>query len=49
MKKITIANRNNATYEVKGNKPLLLELRSLGVDLPSVSYTHLTLPTMLMV
>ena len=34
MKKITIANRNNATYEVKGNKPLLLELRSLGVDLP---------------
>ena len=34
MKKITIANRNNATYEVKGNKPLLSELRSLGLDLP---------------
>ena len=34
MKKITIANRNNAIYEVKGNKPLLLELRSLGLDLP---------------
>ena len=34
MKKITIANRNNTTYEVKGNKPLLLELRLLGVDLP---------------
>ena len=32
MKKITIANRNNATYEVKGNKPLLSELRSLGLD-----------------
>ena len=34
MKKITIANRDNTTYEVKGNKPLLLELRSLGLDLP---------------
>ena len=34
MKKITIANRNNAIYEVKGHKPLLLELRLLGVDLP---------------
>ena len=34
MKKITIANRNNTTYEVKGNKPLLSELRSLGLDLP---------------
>ena len=34
MKKIIIANLNNAIYEVKGNKPLLLELRSLGVDLP---------------
>ena len=34
MKKITIANRNNITFEVKGNKPLLTELRSLGLDLP---------------
>ena len=34
MKKITIANRNNTTYEVRGNKPLLSELRSLGLDLP---------------
>ena len=34
MKKITIANRNNTTYEVKGNIPLLLELRALGLDLP---------------
>ena len=34
MKKITIANRNNVTFEVKGNKPLLTELRSLGLDLP---------------
>ena len=34
MKKITIANRNNSTYEVKGNRPLLLELRALGLDLP---------------
>ena len=34
MKKITIANRNNITYEVKGNRPLLSELRALGLDLP---------------
>ena len=34
MKKITIANRNNSTYEVKGSRPLLLELRALGLDLP---------------
>ena len=34
MKKITIANRNNTTYEVKGNRPLLLELLALGLDLP---------------
>ena len=34
MKKITIANRNNSTYKVKGNRPLLLELRALGLDLP---------------
>ena len=40
MKKITIANRNNATYEVKGNKPLLLELRSLGVDYHMVVNTE---------
>lgn len=31
---ITIANRENATYEVKGRKPLLDELREQGVDLP---------------
>lgn len=31
---ITIANRENANYEVKGRKPLLDELRDQGVDLP---------------
>jgi ferredoxin len=31
---ITIANRDNATYQVKGRKPLLDELRDQGVDLP---------------
>lgn len=31
---ITIANRNNAIYEVKGRKPLLEELRDQGVELP---------------
>ena len=34
MNKITIANRNNTIFEVKGIKPLLLELRSQGLDLP---------------
>ena len=34
MNKITIANRNNIIFEVKGHKPLLLELRSQGLDLP---------------
>ena len=34
MTKITIANRGNHFYKVKGNKPLLLELRSQGLDLP---------------
>ncbi len=34
MKKITIANRNNTIFEVKGTKPLLSELRSQGLDLP---------------
>ena len=34
MKKITIANRNNVTFKVKGIKPLLTELRALGLDLP---------------
>ena len=34
MKTITIANRNNAIYKVKGKRPLLLELLSLGLDLP---------------
>ena len=31
---ITIANRDNAAYEVAGRKPLLEELRAQGVDLP---------------
>ena len=34
MNKITISNRNNTIFEVKGTKPLLLELRSQGLDLP---------------
>ena len=34
MNKITIANRNNTIFEVKGTKPLLLELLSQGLDLP---------------
>ena len=34
MNKITIANRNNTIFEVKGTNPLLLELRSQGLDLP---------------
>lgn len=34
MKTITLANRNNATFEVSGRRPLLDELRDLGVDLP---------------
>ena len=34
MNKITIANRNNAIFKVKGTKPLLSELRSQGLDLP---------------
>ena len=33
---ITIANQDNATYQVKGRKPLLDELRDQGVDLPYV-------------
>lgn len=31
---ITIANRDNATYEVDAKKPLLDSLRDKGVDLP---------------
>ena len=34
MKTITIANRDNANYQVFGRKPLLEELRAQGVDLP---------------
>ena len=34
MNKITIANRENIFFEVRGNKPLLLELREQGLDLP---------------
>ena len=34
MRQITIANRGNAVYEVRGKKPLLDELREAGVDLP---------------
>ena len=34
MKKITLANRDNASYQVSGQRPLLDELRDQGVDLP---------------
>ena len=34
MNKITIANLENIFFEVRGNKPLLLELREQGLDLP---------------
>ena len=34
MMTITLANRDNVEYEVKGRKPLLDELRAQGVDLP---------------
>ncbi len=34
MNKITIANRENIFFEVKGNKPPLIELREQGLDLP---------------
>ena len=34
MNKITIANRNNTIFRVKGTKPLLSELLSQGLDLP---------------
>ena len=34
MNKITIANRENTFFEVTGKKPLLLELREQGLDLP---------------
>jgi len=34
MTRITIANRKNIFFQVKGNKPLLAELRSQGLDLP---------------
>ena len=34
MTKITISNRENIELEVKGQKPLLQELRDQGVDLP---------------
>jgi ferredoxin len=34
MTRITLANRDNATYEVTGRRPLLDELRDQGVDLP---------------
>lgn len=32
--RITLANRDQAVYHVKGRKPLLDELRDQGVDLP---------------
>ena len=32
--RITLANRDQAEYQVKGRKPLLDELRDQGVDLP---------------
>ena len=34
MTTITLANRGNATFEVRGRRPLLDELRDQGVDLP---------------
>ena len=34
MKTITLANRDNASYQVSGRRPLLDELRDQGVDLP---------------
>ena len=34
MTTITLANRDNASYEVTGHRPLLDELRDQGVDLP---------------
>ncbi|MEC7651649.1 MAG: 2Fe-2S iron-sulfur cluster-binding protein, partial [Pseudomonadota bacterium] len=34
MTTVTLANRGNATFEVMGRRPLLDELRDLGVDLP---------------
>ena len=34
MTRITLANRDQAVYQVKGLKPLLDELRDQGVDLP---------------
>ena len=34
MTRITISNRKNSTFKVKGNKPLLEELLAQGVDLP---------------
>ena len=34
MTRITLANRDQAVYQVKGRKPLLDELRDQGVDLP---------------
>ena len=34
MKRITLANRDNAAFEVTGRRPLLDELRDQAVDLP---------------
>ena len=34
MTTIILANRDNASYEVTGRRPLLDELRNQGVDLP---------------
>ena len=34
MTQITISNRENSTFKVKGRKPLLEELLAQGVDLP---------------
>ena len=34
MTTVTLANRNNATFEVTSRRPLLDELRDQGVDLP---------------
>jgi ferredoxin len=34
MTTVTLVNRDNATFEVSGRRPLLDELRDQGVDLP---------------
>ena len=48
MMTITLANRDNVEYEVKGRKPLLDELRAQGVDLPyGCQYGVMTVMTLI--